>query len=221
MTENAWWIAAISYLLGEHLAYQMTFTTYSHRPGYARYHLTGVLPDTLPPGADASFLMFDFAAGRTPGHDIHPVAALLASTGVMASGGLWRQAAAFASGPRKTWTTGSDRSPWRPGYSGSPCLLALPTRWPDGSPSRKGGCRPSSPTSPWARRLLTQPDGTLSSERLTDLLGLARRLASPAKVEQAERLLADQAIADLIRGEAADAGPVPEPGRGGRARPGR
>ena len=55
VTENAWWIAAISYLLGEHLAYQMTFTTYSHRPGYARYHLTGVLPDTLPPGTDASF----------------------------------------------------------------------------------------------------------------------------------------------------------------------
>ena len=101
VTENAWWIAAISYLLGEHLAYQMTFTTYSHRPGYSKYHLTGVLPDALPAGADASFQMFDFAAGRTPGHDIHPVAALLANTGVMASGGLWRQAAAFASGTEK------------------------------------------------------------------------------------------------------------------------
>ncbi len=66
-TENAWWIAAVSYLLGEHLARQMTFTTYSHRPGYARYHLTGILPDTLPPDADTSFQMFDFAAGRTPG----------------------------------------------------------------------------------------------------------------------------------------------------------
>ena len=29
VTENAWWIAAISYLLGERLARQMTFTTYS------------------------------------------------------------------------------------------------------------------------------------------------------------------------------------------------
>jgi hypothetical protein len=34
-------------------------------------------------------------------------------------------------------------------------------------------------------------------------MSLARRLASPAKVEQAERLLADQAIADLMRGEPA------------------
>src|SRR6185437_481303 len=57
--------------------------------------------------------------------------------------------------------------------------------------------------------LLTQPAGTLSSERLTGLLGLARRLASPAKVEQAERLLADQAIADLMRGGAAASGVLP------------
>src|SRR5208282_3341840 len=80
VTENAWWVAAISYLLGEHLAYQMTFTTYSHRPGYARYHLTGILPDMLPPDADTSFQMFDFAAGWTPGHNVHPLAALLVST---------------------------------------------------------------------------------------------------------------------------------------------
>ena len=45
MTENAWWIAAVSYLLGEHLAHRMTFTTYSHRPGYSRYHLIGILPE--------------------------------------------------------------------------------------------------------------------------------------------------------------------------------
>jgi hypothetical protein len=32
-TETAWWIAAVSYLLGERLARRMTFTTFSHRPG--------------------------------------------------------------------------------------------------------------------------------------------------------------------------------------------
>src|SRR5215471_1097039 len=47
VSENIWWIAAISYLLGEHLGHRMTFTTYSHRPGYSRYHLTGILPETL------------------------------------------------------------------------------------------------------------------------------------------------------------------------------
>ena len=50
----------------------MTFTTYSHRPGYARYHLTGALPGMLPPDADASFQMFDLAAGRTPRRDSIP-----------------------------------------------------------------------------------------------------------------------------------------------------
>ena len=151
VTENAWWIAAVSYLLGEHLAHQMTFTTYSHRPGYSRYHLTGVLPDTLPPGADASFQMFDFAAGRTPGHDIHPLAALLASTGVMAAGGLWRQAAAFASGaeerPGRLARTGR-----RGGRAAR--AAAVSWRYRRGRPmaSRRGraGCRPSSPTSPSA-----------------------------------------------------------------------
>ena len=54
-TETAWWIAAVSYLLDERLARQMTFTTYSHRPGYAGYHLTGTLPGILPADARASF----------------------------------------------------------------------------------------------------------------------------------------------------------------------
>ncbi len=202
VTENAWWIAAISYLLGEHLAYQMTFTTYSHRPGYARYHLTGVLPDTLPPGTDASFLMFDFAAGRTPGHDIHPVAALLASTGVMASGGLWRQAAAFASGAEKDlddWLGPVALAAGLLGQPLSPGVTDAVARW---LPVAEGRM-PAQLTDVALGVLLTQPAGTLSSERLTGLLSLARRLASPAKVEQAERLLADQAIADLMRGEPA------------------
>jgi len=206
VTENAWWIAAISYLLGEHLAYQMTFTTYSHRPGYAGYHLTGALPDTLPPDADASFQMFDFAAGRTPGHDIHPVAALLASTGVMASGGLWRQAAAFASGTEKDlddWLGPVALAAGLYGQPLSPAVTDAVARW---LPVAEGWM-PAQLTDVALGFVLgfvlTQPDGTLSGERLTDLLGLARRLASPAKVEQAERLLADHAIADLMRGEPA------------------
>ena len=94
VTENAWWIAAVSYLLGEHLGRRLTFTTYSHRPHYARYHLVGVLPGTVPPGAE----LFDLTAGTTPGGGVHPLAALLASTGVMAASGLWQQATVFASG---------------------------------------------------------------------------------------------------------------------------
>lgn len=202
VTENAWWIAAISYLLGEHLAYQMTFTTYSHRPGYSTYHLTGVLPEARPAGADASFQMFDFAAGRTPGHDIHPVAALLASTGVMASGGLWRQAAAFASGTEKDlddWLGPVALAARLLGQPLSPGVTNAVARWLPAA----GGWMPAQLTDVALAVVLAQPDGTLSGERLNDLLGLARRLASPAKVEQAERLLAGQAFADLIQGEPA------------------
>ena len=57
----------------------------------------------------------------------------------MASGGLWRQAAAFASGAEKDLDDWLGPVALAAGYSGSPCLLALPTRWPGGSPSRKGG----------------------------------------------------------------------------------
>ena len=202
VTENAWWIAAISYLLGEHLAYQMTFTTYSHRPGYSKYHLTGVLPDALPAGADASFQMFDFAAGRTPGHDIHPVAALLANTGVMASGGLWRQAAAFASGTEKDlddWLGPVALAARLFGQPLAPGVTNAVARWLPVA----GGWMPAQLTDVALGVVLAQPDGTLNGERLNGLLGLARRLASPAKVEQAERLLAGQAFADLIRGESA------------------
>jgi hypothetical protein len=200
VTENAWWIAAISYLLGEHLGYQMTFTTYSHQPGYSRYHLTGVLPDMLPADAGASFQMFDFAAGRTPGHDIHPVAALLAGTGVMASAGLWRQATAFASGTEKDlddWLGPVALAARLLGQSLSPGVTDAVARW---LPVAKGWM-PAQLTDVALGVVLTQPDGTLSGERLTDLLGLARGLANPAKVEQAERLLADHAIAGLMRGE--------------------
>ena len=202
VTENAWWIAAVSYFLGERLAYRMTFTTYSHRPGYSRYHLTGVLPDMLPSDAATSFQMFDFAAGRTPGQDVHPLAALLVSTGVMASSGLWQQAAAFASGDEK------DLDDWLAPVAVAAGLLGTPlssgdadavARWlPDAA-----GRMQAQLIDVGLGVVLTQPDGTLTDERLADLLGLARRLVSPARVEQAERLLASQAAAHIMRGEPA------------------
>jgi hypothetical protein len=206
VTENAWWIAAVSYFLGERLAYQMTFTTYSHRPGYSRYHLTGILPDTLPPDGGASFQTFDFTAGRTPGHEPHPLAALVVSVGVMASPGLWQQAAAFASGAEK------DLDDWLAPVAVAAGLLGRPlspvdtdavARWLPGAAGRM----PAQLTDVGLGVALAQPEGTLTDERLMDLLGLARRVASPARVEQAERLLAGQAVAHIRRGEPAT--PVP------------
>ena len=47
---------------------RMTFTTYSHRPGYSRYHLIGTLPDACRRTRHVGFQMFDFdhraGAGR-------------------------------------------------------------------------------------------------------------------------------------------------------------
>ena len=63
--------------------------------------------------------------------------------------------------------------------------------------------------------VLTQPGGTLADEPLLDLLGLARRLANPARVEQAERLLASQSIARILRGEPTT--PVPFQSPAGQA----
>ena len=97
-SENAWWIAAACYLMGEHLARRMTFTTYTHRPGYADYHVVGVVAGTLPSDASGGFQLFDFTSGQRPGREPHPLATVLATTGVLAVPGLWQQATVFASG---------------------------------------------------------------------------------------------------------------------------
>ena len=201
-TENAWWIAAVSYLLGEHLADRMTFTTYSHRPSYSRYHLIGTLPDAVPTDAHVGFQTFDFTTGRVPGGNVHPLAAILADTGVMASPGLWQQARAFASGAEE------DPDGWLPPVAVAAGLLGrrlsaleadAVTRWLPAAADRI----PPQLLDVALGIPLGQPDGTLADERLDDLLGLARRMGSPARAEHLERLLADRAVAHIARGEPA------------------
>jgi hypothetical protein len=200
VTENAWWIAAVSYLLGDQLAHRMTFTTYSHRPGYSRYHLVGILPEALPADAEASFRTVDFTTGRTPAGDVHPLAAMLASTGVMACPGLWQQATAFAAGTER------DLDDWLAPVAVAAGLLGRKlssgeadavARWLPGAAGR---------ISPELADVglgvaLAGPDGTLGDERLIDLLTLARRLAAPARAEHLERLLAGRAFRHIARGE--------------------
>jgi len=206
VTENAWWIAALSYLLGEHLGRRLTFTTYSHRPSYARYHLVGVLPGTVPPGTE----LFDLAAGTTPGGAIHPLATLLATTGVMAVPGLWQQAAVFASG------TEHDLDDWLAPVALAAGVLGRPL--PPGEADQVAGWLPAAARSMPAQVadvglgvVLAQPAGTLTDARLTGLLGLARRLPAPARAEQLERLLTGRAIAHLRAGEPATAVPLASP----------
>lgn len=202
VSENIWWIAAISYLLGEHLGHRMTFTTYSHRPGYSRYHLTGILPETLPPSADASFQLFDLATGQTPGGGVHPLAAILASTGVMAAPGLWRQAMVLASGAEEgldDWLPPVAAAAGLLGQGLSPGETDAVAGWLLGA----AAWMPAQLADVVLGVALAQPDGTLTDQRLLDLLDLARRLPAPARVERLELLLAERAVTHLARGEAA------------------
>ena len=202
VSENIWWIAAISYLLGEHLGHRMTFTTYSHRPGYSRYHLTGILPETLPPSADSSFQLFDLATGQTPGGGVHPLAAILASTGVMAAPGLWQQAMVFASGAEESlddWLAPVAAAAGLLGRGLSPAETDAVAGWLLGA----AGWMPAQLADVVLGVALAQPDGTLADQRLLDLLDLAWRLPAPARVERLELLLAGRAVTHLARGEAA------------------
>jgi hypothetical protein len=197
-TENARWIAAVSYLLGKELARRLTFTTYSRRPGYSRYHVTGALAGTVPSEADASFQVFDFTTGRTPGDMIHPLPAILTSTGVMAASGLWQQAVAFASGTEDSldaWLApavaaagllGRRLSAEQAGVVAD--WLPAAVRW-----------MPSELADVAFGVVLAQPAGTLSGGRLHELLDLARQLPAPPRVEQLERMLAERAIAGIAR----------------------
>ena len=202
VSENIWWIAATSYLLGEQLGHRMTFTTYSHRPGYSRYHLTGILSETLPPGADSSFQLFDLATGQTPGGGVHPLAAILASTGVMAAPGLWQQAMVFASGTEESlddWLAPVAAAAGLLGRELSPAEADAVAGWLLGA----AGWLPAQLADVLLGVALAQPDGTLADQRLLDLHALAWRLPGQARVERLELLLAGRAVTHLARGEAA------------------
>ncbi len=207
-TENAWWIAAVSYLLGERLARRMTFTTYSHRPDYAPYHLTGILRDeALPSGMAASFQLFDLTAGQAPVEDqAHPLAVLLASTGVMATPGLWQRAAAFATGSEETlddWLAPVTAAAGLLGRPLSPGQTDEVARWL----LRTAGSLPPQLADAGLSVALSQPDQALTEDRLLDLLGLARQLPATGQAARLELLLAKRAIARLSSGEPAR--PIP------------
>ena len=148
---------------------ELTFTTYSHRPGYSRYHLIGTLPEVAAarrrrPG----FQLFDLDAGQTRQAAPASAGRPARRTGVMAARGLWRQAAAFASGAEAQ--PGRLARPRRGGgrlCSAAGCPPARPAPWPGGCPARPAGSRPSSPTSSSACCWPGRP-GALTDERLRE-----------------------------------------------------
>ena len=201
--ENIWWIAAVSYLMGEQLAPRMTFITYSHRPGYSRHHLIGILSDAVPPDADSIFQLFDLDAGKTPGGDIHPLATLLAGTGVLATDGLWRQATAFASGTEEgpdDWLAPVAAATGLLGGRLSAAATEAIARWL----ARAGAQMPAHHADLAIGVALDQPDAALADTQLIGLLDLAHSLRSPAQGERLERLLVERATRHIARGEPAE-----------------
>jgi hypothetical protein len=201
--ENIWWIAAISYLLGRYLAPRMTFTTYSHRLGYSRHHLVGIQSDAVPADAESAFQLFDLEAAKTPGGDVHPLAVLLADTGVMATDALWRQAAAFMS------RMGETPDDWHGPVAAAAGLLGgrlsasdtdAVVRWLPGAAGRI----PAQHVAVVLEMVVAQPDPRLADEQLLGLRDLAHRLPSPAQEEQLERLLVERAVTRICHDEPAE-----------------
>ncbi|MDN3353864.1 GTPase-associated protein 1-related protein [Actinomadura sp. DC4] len=189
--ENAWWIAALSYLLGDRLGRRMTFTTYSHRPGYTRHHVIGLLAEALPRDAELAFHLFDAASGGTPGIAVHPLAALLVRSGVMATAGLWQQAGAFASGGE------ADLDGWYAPVAAAAALLGTALTAEDVAAVASwlpaaAGRLPAQHTGVVLDMLLGRPPDTLDDARVRGLLDVASRLGSGGRVERLEELLTDR-----------------------------
>lgn len=198
--ENIWWIAALCYLSGERLSPELTFTTYSHRPGYSRHHLIGIQAESVPPDAEAGFRLFDLDEGKTPGDAPHPLAVLLADAGVTGSERLWRQATAFA--------TGAEAGPddWHGPIAAATGLLrgrlsADETRavadWLSGAASRI----PPQHAGIALGVLLQGPPAALTDEQVESLLDASRRIGSTAHGEQLERLLVERMTSHIEYGE--------------------
>jgi hypothetical protein len=211
--ECAWCIAALSYLLGEHLAQQLTFTTYCHHPESARLHLIGILPDAKPAEAlTVSFQLFDLTTGRTPGGEVHPLAALLASTGVMASPALWRQAVALSSGAEQ------DLDDWLPvvataagllGRTLTPAERAAVAEWAGPAVGRL----PTEAADAVLGLLLDQPGEPLTGAWLLHLLDLAGQAGVSAQVARLEELLIDDLIGQVRTGQPVVETGSPRPSR--------
>jgi hypothetical protein len=197
-TECAWCIAALCYLLGERLGRQLTFTTYCHRPESARFQVIGILPDVVPPDAGLSFQLFDLTSGLTPGSEVHPLASLLADAGVLGAAALWRQALTLASGAEK------DLDDWRPVVTAAAGLLSRPLTPAERTDVARWAAASQLPAEAAAAvlgLLLAQPAEPLTTDRLTQLLGLATQAGAADRVAQIEDLLIEDAVSRIDAGQ--------------------
>ena len=99
------WIAAVSYLLGDARAREMSFFTYARRPDQCRANVIGTVPGTVtsPAALTDGFRVFDMTSRIMPDVKIHPLADLLVQVGVLHAAGLWRQTVTLGSGTERSF----------------------------------------------------------------------------------------------------------------------
>jgi hypothetical protein len=196
---NADWIAAICYLLGDDLARQLSFTTYSHRPTHSRYQIIGVVGELDQSVPASGFSIYDPDAGDLPDVPIHPLATLLADAGVNTAGTLWHQAASlFGQSAR-----GFDE--WYPLVAATALLQDVQLRTGDlGAIQDWLATAPDLPSSASQvlDKLIRSQSRSISDQRIADLQAVAVRMRSMPTAERLELMLVERAFARLKRGEA-------------------
>jgi len=214
-TDNAHWIAAISYLLGDARARELSFYTYTRRPAQCRAHVIGTVPGAVtgPAALADGFRVFDMTARTLPDVTTHPAATLLARVGVLHAAGLWRQAATLAAGTERSLDD------WFPVVSAAAALLGVEPL-PDGAVGAMTGWLPQAahrrpplppPHVETVLAVLLDHADELSDDQLRRLLPAARAAGAAGAIGQLQRIeviLIKRATSQLADGRP-PSGPTP------------
>ena len=200
-TENAYWIAAVSYLMQPDQAREMSFYTYTRRPAQCRAHVIGTVPGTVASAAVLAdiFRVFDLTSRALPDVDVHPLAELLVQVGVLRTAGLWRQAATLADGTERTFDG------WYPVALAAAGLLGIEPL-PNGAADAMAAWLPklrlrSAPLAgPHVEAVLTvllDRHEELSDDQLRPLLDAAKGARAVGQLQRIEVILVNRALAQL------------------------
>jgi hypothetical protein len=209
--DNAQWIAAVSYLLEDARAREMSFFTYTRRPAQCRAHVIGTMPGAITSSAVLAdgFRVFDMTSRTMPDVETHPLAELLAQVGVLRAGALWRQAVTLGSGTERSFDE------WYPVVCAAALLLRV-----EPTPSRaieeivgwlpQAVLRPTPLPAAHVETVLTilLDRHELGDDQLRPLLSAAQAAGATGQQQRLELILINRAIPLLERGQP-PRGPTP------------
>ncbi|MDR7279114.1 GTPase-associated protein 1-related protein [Catenuloplanes atrovinosus] len=100
------WIATVCHLLPPSMSRELSFATYSYRPGRSRQHLVGTVPETeftVDDNTLRGHFLFDVVGGHASELPTHPLAELLAAAGAEGARTVWSLAEPFTTGAERTF----------------------------------------------------------------------------------------------------------------------